>query len=400
MKSKDQAKKRIGLAIVTYTINYGTFLQAFATQTAIENLGYDTTILNINSVIDDVSKARKRYFIGQLLNYAEVKSYAATVNAIIQKKINPKYKEYYQEREKKFKEFHDKYFKIGPLCDSWEGLRQYCLNFSSIVVGSDQLWRPANIAGNFYTLNFVPDEINKVSYATSFGLKNIRENQKTVATRFLNRIQHLSCREQSGVQIIEDLTHRRAKLVCDPTLLLTKDEWDNYVIDNPIIDGDYILTYLLSNNIEHRKYVRKLAEATGCKVVGVLHGAGYVSGDERFVDEAPKNIGPFEFLNLIKYAKCVCTDSFHGCVFSTIYEKNYYAFKRFSDQDKMSTNTRVTNLLQQLGIRNRLVENFENFDLSPIDYLAVTEKASQFRAESLNYLASSLLSGEESEQND
>ena len=394
MKIQDQTNKSIGLAIVTYTINYGTFLQAFATQTAIENLGYDTTILNIDSVIDDVSKARKKYFIGQLLNYAEVKSYASTVNAIIQKKINPKYKEYYQEREKKFKEFHDEYFKIGPLCDSWEGLRQYCLNFSSIVVGSDQLWRPANIAGNYYTLNFVPDELNKVSYATSFGLKNIRENQKIVTTRFLNRIQHLSCREQSGVQIIENLTHRRAKLVCDPTLLLTKEEWDNYVLDNPIIDGDYIFTYLLSNNIEHRKYVSKLAEATGCKVVGVLHGAGYVSGDERFVDEAPKNIGPFEFLNLIKYAKYVCTDSFHGCVFSTIYEKNYYAFKRFSDQDKMSTNTRVTNLLDRFGLNDQLVKQYEELNLNVIDYENVNHRVRQFRDESRSFLINALREGE------
>lgn len=394
MKSKNQTKNRIGLAIATYTINYGTFLQAFATQTATENLGYDTTILNINSVIDDVSKARKRYFLGQLLNLAEVKSYTATVNAIIQKKINPKYKEYYQEREKKFKEFHDKYFKIGPICDSWEGLRQYCLNFSSIVVGSDQLWRPANIAGNFYTLNFVPDEINKVSYATSFGLKSIRENQKAVATRFLNRIQHLSCREQSGVQIIEDLTHRRAKLVCDPTLLLTKDEWNNYVIDNPIINGDYILTYLLNNNIEHRKYVRKLAEVTGCKVVGVLHGAGYVSGDERFIDEAPKNIGPLEFINLIKYAKYVCTDSFHGCVFSIIYEKNYYVFKRFSDQDKMSTNTRVTNLLDRLRLNDRLVKQYEELNLNVIDYESVNYRVQQFRDESRTFLINALMEGE------
>lgn len=394
MKSKDQTNKSIGLAIVTYTINYGTFLQAFATQTAIDNLGYDTTILNIDSVIDDVSKARKKYFIGQLLNYAEVKSYISTVNAIIQKKINPKYKKYYQEREKKFKEFHDKYFKIGPVCDSWEGLRQYCLKFSSIVVGSDQLWRPANIAGNYYTLNFVPDEINKLSYATSFGLENIRENQKTVATRFLNRIQHLSCREQSGVQIIENLTHRSAKLVCDPTLLLTKEEWDNYVLDNPIIDGDYIFTYLLSNNIEHRKYVRKLAEATGCKVVGVLHGAGYVRGDERFVDEAPKNIGPFEFLNLIKYAKYVCTDSFHGCVFSTIYEKNYYTFKRFSDQDKMSTNTRVTNLLERFGLNDRLVKQYEELNFKVIDYESVNHRVQQFRDDSRSFLINALREGE------
>ena len=64
---------KIGLAIVTYTINYGTFLQAFATQTAIRELGYETEILNINSVIDDVSKARKKYFLSQMFNISELK---------------------------------------------------------------------------------------------------------------------------------------------------------------------------------------------------------------------------------------------------------------------------------------------------------------------------------------
>lgn len=394
MKNTDIVNQKVGLAIVTYTINYGTFLQAFATQTAIENIGYETTILNIDSVIDDVSKARRKYFIGQLLNYSEVKSYVGTVSAIIQKKINPDYKEYYLHREIKFKEFHDRYFKIGPVCDSWDGLRKYCYNFSSIVVGSDQLWRPANIAGDYYTLNFVPDDINKISYATSFGLKNIRENQKAIATKFLSRIQFLSCREQSGVQIIKKITDRDAKLVCDPTLLLTKDEWDSFVSEEPIVKGDYILTYLLSNNLEHRKFVRKLAEKTTCRVVGVLHGAGYVRGDERFVDESPKDVGPFEFLNLIKYAKYVCTDSFHGCVFSTIFEKNYYAFKRFSDKNKMSTNTRVTNLLDRFGLSDRLIEKYDSISTEQIDYLAVNERVHQFRDESKDYLMKALREGE------
>ena len=220
-------------------------------------------------------------------------------------------------------------------------------------------------------MNFVPSEVNKVSYATSFGLKNIRENQKAITTSFLNRIQYLSCREQSGVQIIENLTHRDAKLVCDPTLLLTRAEWDKYVCDDPIVKGDYVFTYLLSNNIEHRKYARKLAEATGCKVVGVLHGSGYVKGDERFVDEAPKNIGPFEFLNLIKYAKYVCTDSFHGCVFSTIYD-----------------------LLERFGLINRLVEHDEELNLNKINYESVNYNVQQFREESRSFLIRALEKGE------
>lgn len=111
--------KKIGLAIVTYTVNYGTYLQAFATQTSIRKLGYDTEIINIESVIDDVSRARKKYFLGQLLNFAEVKSYSSTIEAIIEKKINFKYRKYICGREEAFKKFHDQYFDIGAKYDSW-----------------------------------------------------------------------------------------------------------------------------------------------------------------------------------------------------------------------------------------------------------------------------------------
>jgi hypothetical protein len=127
-----------------------------------------------------------------------------------------------------------------------------------------------------------------------------------------------------------------------------------------------------------------------CKVVGILHGAGYIKGDEKYVDEAPVDVGPFEFLNLIKHAKYVCTDSFHGCVFSTIFEKNFYAFKRFSDLDKMSTNTRVTGLLNKFELLGRLVEEYDEICLDSIDYSKVNEKVEEFRDYSLNFLTSAL----------
>ena len=382
--------KKVGLAIVTYTINYGTFLQAFATQTAVRDLGYETEILNINSVIDDVSKARRKYFVSQIFNISELKSYRHTIFAIVARKINKTYRNYIECREKRFSEFGNSNFKIGEKCDSWSELSSYCEKFSSIVVGSDQLWRPANIAGNYYTLNFVPDSINKVSYATSFGLKEVRDNQKEVAAEFLNRIQYLSTREKSGTKIIEDLTGRKAKVVCDPTLLLKQSDWDKFLPSEPIVRGGYILVYLLSNNKNHRQYVKQLAKKSSCKIVGVLHGAGYIKGDERFVDEAPTDIGPFDFLNLIKYAKYICTDSFHGCVFSTIFEKNFYAFKRFSDKDKMSTNTRVIDLLDRFNLSERLVEDYDKLFLDDIDYIKVNEKVEEFRKYSLSFLSEAL----------
>ncbi len=382
--------KKVGLAIVTYTINYGTFLQAFATQTAMRNLGCETEILNIDSVIADVSKARKKYFLKQMFNLAELKSYRHTISALIARKTDKTYKHFMAQREACFRAFHKKNFSIGPKCDSWDGLSEHCREFDSIVVGSDQLWRPANIAGNFYTLNFVPEDVNKISYATSFGLKEIRPEQRVAAARFLNRINYLSTREDSGADIVRDLTGRTAEVVCDPTLLLTKAEWESFLQPEPIVSGDYILVYMLSNFKEHRAYIRRLAKQTSCKVVGILHGAGYIKGDEKSVDEAPAAIDPFDFLNLIRHAKYVCTDSFHGCVFSTIMEKDYYVFKRFSDADKMSTNSRVTGLLQRLNLSHRIVTDYECIDLTPIDYTVVNERLDDFRNRSKRYLIGAL----------
>ncbi len=391
---------KVGLAIVTYTINYGTYLQAFATQTAIRNLGYDTEILNIDSVIGDVSKARKKYFLSQVFNFAEVKSYSHTIAAIVAKKINPKYRKYILAREKSFKEFHDNYFKIGPICNSWDGLANHCREFSSVVVGSDQLWRPANIAGNFYTLNFVPEEINKISYATSFGLKEIRKNQESVARNFLSRINYLSTREASGAKIIKKVAERDAKVVCDPTLLLSRDNWEEYINPTPIVDGKYIFVYLLSSNKDHRKYIKEVSKRTGCKIVGVLHGSGYIHGDDKFVDEYPTEVGPFEFLNLIKNASLIYTDSFHGCVFSILLEKEFYAFKRFSDTDKMSTNSRVTNLLTRFGLETRIVEDYDYFGIKIIEYDVVNKKVDKYRFESMEYLVDSLKKGEMDSKDD
>ena len=108
------------------------------------------------------------------------------------------------------------------------------------------------------------------------------------------------------------------------------------------------------------------------------------------MDEAPSDIGPFDFLNLIQHAKYVCTDSFHGCVFSIIFERDFYVFKRFSDCDKMSTNNRVIGLINRMGLADRMVENYKLMDLNPIDYHLVNRNLNDFRTYSMKYLTESL----------
>ncbi len=355
--------KKVGLAIVTYGTNYGTYLQAFATQYFINKLGHETEVINIDSVQKEVSTARKKYFISRLFSYSELKSYSHVIIGIVREKTNKSYKSFMSRRKKKMEEFKNEKFVFSPKCDSFAGLSAYCSeNFDSVVVGSDQLWRPANIAGDFYTLNFVPDDVNKIAYATSFGLKEIRNNQKEVATNFLSRINHLSVRESSGAEIVSNLTERKIPVVLDPTLLLTKDEWADFAVSDLEVPERYILCYFLGNNKTHRDFAKRLAVKTGCKIVALVHIAGFISLDKSFGDLQPADVGPCDFLKLMKNAQYVCTDSFHGCVFATQFERQLFAFRRFSNKDKMSTNDRISTLLKMLDMEDRLIYGTENCD--------------------------------------
>ena len=385
--------KKIGLVIVTYGTNYGTFLQAFATQQAVRSIGFDTEILDINSVIEDVSRARKKYFAKQIFNVSEVKSYSSVLKGMIWERINSRYRDYLSNRRQFFAEFSKEHFCFAPKVDSWEALSEQCRKYDAILVGSDQLWRPANIAGDYYTLNYVPEEINKIAYATSFGLKEIRKNQVQAAKKFLSRIQHLSVREHSGAQIIEELLGRKAPVICDPSMLLDRSQWSEYLDEKPLIDEKYILCYFLGDHPAHRNFARRLSKATGCIIVGVLHIAGYLSVDEDFADAVPRNIGPFEFLNLIKNASYICTDSFHGCLFAALFEKEMFVFKRFSDDNSMSTNDRIITLLSELDLESRLLSGTESVGASvkdKIDYASVQEKIEAKRRAGFYYLSKAL----------
>ena len=97
--------------------------------------------------------------------------------------------------------------------------------YGAVLVGSDQLWLPGNIAADYYTLNFVPKEVNTIAYSTSFGQSALPSDSAKKATVFLKKIKHIGVREESGQKLVKELAGRSVPVVCDPTLLFTSDEW-------------------------------------------------------------------------------------------------------------------------------------------------------------------------------
>ncbi|MBR1687531.1 MAG: polysaccharide pyruvyl transferase family protein [Prevotella sp.] len=389
-------KKRIGIAAVTYKDNFGSALQTYATQYTLEKLGYDARIFEIKGVHRKIMAKKILYYAGRLFDPVEAKYLFANLTSRSRKQVSASTDQFAQDmkvRHQMYADFNRKWNKMLPTVKGWSGLRRQAAEMDAVVVGSDQLWRPSNIVGCYYTLEFVPDHIKKISLSTSFGVPELPRRLHKHAQKYLSRIEHISVREDSGAEIVKTESGREATVVCDPTMMLTAEEWMHIQDKKPFAEGNYILMYLMGDNPEQREFVKKLRKETGCRVVGLLHGATYISYDEDVADEKPFDVGPSEFVNLIRNAQYVCTDSFHCCVFSILNSTPFFAFRRWPDGSKFSANDRLYTLLKFTGLERRMLDGMENVSAcanDKIDFVDVLEKVAVRRKESMDYLVSAL----------
>lgn len=384
-------KKKVALAINYDYHDYGGMLQAFATQKALDKLGVDSEAIDFDNLKTDINKRKWKYFLSNILDVTIVKEKSRVISKKLRMKFDSSLKEEMAQRDAAFDQFCHGGFKVSRKFESWEDLSSACREYDAVIVGSDQLWLPSNVAGDYYTLSFAPDEVKKISYATSFGIGAVPEKMKKQYTNFLSRINFLSARETSGQKIIKACTGKDVQIVCDPTMLLKVEDWSE-IASSRLVDGDYIFCYFMGDNPEQREFVKKLAKKEDCKIVALLHLDQYISADEDYVNEAPYNVGPADFVSLIKNAKFVCTDSFHGTVFSIIFSKDFFTFKRFNKKASLSTNTRLVSLLNRLGLNDRLFVGNENLEvnLTVKNYPSVQKHLKQFRMDSIDYLKKSI----------
>lgn len=385
--------KKVGIVSCYFKDNYGSMLQAYATKKILDKNEIPNETINIK-YNKDFKNGKRKYYLSQITNFKFIKNKLGMVKLKIDKKLNKQLGKNIAIRTQKYKEFR-KEFNLSRYNNTFKDLTNQAKElYSDVIVGSDQLWLPVNVVADYYTLNWVPDEINKISYSTSFGFSSIPNKYVELYRNFLNRINYLSTREESGVQIIKDIVARDAKLVCDPTILLTKDEWHEESSKERKYDEKYILCYFLGNNIEHRKFAERLRKKTGYKIVSLNHADEYVKYSDEFCDYAPFDIGPREWISLIENAEYVCTDSFHGTVFSILFNKMFFDFRRHNNKSKVSTNSRIDSLLDVAGIsKERILVGNEDIDkvlTYKIDYNKVNENINKFIEDSQKWLFDSI----------
>lgn len=339
----------IGVCIKYFHENYGGMLQAYATVSMLEERKLAYELIRYEKVHTPVGmiKALPRLLNGVLLN----DKYEA-LRKKLGKRKHPEFSEKDALRMAAFREFRDTHFtKLSPVFCGYDALCQGARRYSAVVTGSDQLWSPAGLPTNFYNLMFVPETVRKISMASSFGVKEIPWYQRSRTAAFLNRLEHISMRENRGAEIVEELTGRKVPVILDPVFLFDKVGWEKLIPVKQEMEEPYLFAYFLGDNPEHRQAVTQAARELGCKIVTLRHLDQYVASDEDFGDYAPYDVGPGRFLNLLRGAAYVCTDSFHGACFSVIHRKQFVVFDRYSSSFRFSKNSRIDTLCKNLMLQ-------------------------------------------------
>lgn len=367
-------RKRIGIVTVFGNINFGSNLQSYALQTILRRLGYHPENLPLFHTPERNKLYQKfRFYVKYILfemlfpflNDARKRSH------LFEKYI--------------IKNIRTSKYNISKIEDL-EKIGKSPYNY--YICGSDQIWAPNQFNPHFF-LSFCNIKRKKIAYAPSVGLKAIPENLIDTYDELISDIGSLSIREADGAKLLKDITGINIPVVLDPTLLLNRKEWLNHA-GKFVTSEKYILCYFLTQNNEYFMEVENYARLYKLKVY-VLPSNRY---DYKWGDKVLYNIGPKEFIQILNKAEVMITDSFHGTIFSVNLHKNFYTFLRFGENDPLNQNSRVINILNELGLNDHLINPKSQLKNKPlytkVDWELTENELDKRRMYSLNYLKQSL----------
>lgn len=311
--------KNIGIITFTYGDNFGQRLQNLAVQEIINSLGFRGVTIPQDIPMDYEIKNSKRH------NY--------------------------------FVEFDNKFINYNEFCISDKTKLLNIDDFEYFVAGSDQIWSPfSNDVNSTMFLRFVPIK-KRISYAPSMGTGTIPLSKLLLYIIYLNGFKRISVREKESAIAIKHITRRPVTTLIDPTLMFGEDFWLQYAERPDYEIGDnFNLIYILGKD-NHS--------------LGKIFVDDYSQGETIDLSEGNVefNIGPSQFLYLIKNARYIVTDSYHGVIFSIIFRKKFKFVQRIDKGIDMSV--RFTTLFSTLNITDI---NQNNIDYDTIDGILKMER--------------------------
>ena len=249
----------------------------------------------------------------------------------------------------------------------------------------------------FRCLFYDRDKKRKISYAASFGshIENVNPDkvQKNMA-----EFSNVSVREKAGQELLHSISpDKEVQIVCDPTLLWDKNKYDLLIQEGKVVQEPYIFLYTINYSEEVLTVAQKLSGELGLPVYAAFTGYSCVKC-RKYRIKVLYDIGPAEFLWLVKHAAYTCSNSFHGIAFSVIFEKQFCRPTSIDAGGNLSIDDRIDGFLGQIGLSDRTVsvnDACTEMIQKSIDYSKVNEKLDEIREDGIRYLKTALFQEEE-----
>lgn len=365
---------KVGLVPLLYDeYNYGGVLQFFALQDILKKNDIECEIIyfdNNELVIENDVKGKKGFSFFKKRIYKIINI----------RQINDLYN-IMKRRKKKIDGFKSKFY-----CPIVCATEINYLDYAAVVCGSDQIWNPSWAKKRSF-LAYVPDDTKKVIYGASFGRETMSQKEKNAYKPLINRLEYISVREYSGKKLLETFLDRRdVQVVLDPTLLLMPKEWEK-IAKTPSY-SDYIFTYFLGPYEDRINYLTSFAKEKNLKILNIPYAAGDSIDKNNFGDYRIADADPSEFIGMIKNAKYIFTDSFHACVFSVLFKKEFFVFQRSNDKKMYG---RIDTLISNFELPDRKICINDDISKYPqIDYSKNDNIQEKLRKHSIKYLIGSV----------
>ena len=323
----------VGVMTFLHNGNYGSSLQAYALQRVLSGMGNECEHIDYRP--DTAEKIRNLLRCGnsfrRLLEGGKKRRVQAERTGI-------------QEKYRRIQSFYDRRMKLSPVCRNSAELRKLEARYDILVCGSDQIWNPIWLNPAYY-LDFASPDRKRAAYAASLGVSVVpgRRKQKMIR-KSLESFHAISVREEDGARIIASITGKRPDVMPDPVCLLTRDEWSE-IAEPPVVKSGYLLCYFIGENPEYWNQAAALCRKNGLTplILPVTEEA-YRQKEGCMLDAA----GPEQFLGAVQEADEICTDSFHGLAFGTIFEKKVHLIRRDKDTSRESKNSRTDHFLEEI----------------------------------------------------
>ena len=343
--------------------NYGAVLQGFSLMTYLKKFSDDVKVVDYNT-----SQLRAKYSLKK-----KVKNARQLMKVIL---VAP-WSNQRKKKHEKFEKFVEENYCLTRRYESLGELTEDLPEMDIAVTGSDQVFNPSRIPEErkaFY-LDFVGDDVKRISYAASFGSSSIPDEKKDEVKTYLEKFDRISVREDSGSLIVNKLTSKKSDVVLDPVFLNDKEFWISVSQKYNKKFDKYLLYYRLLGSKKSDLYAKKIAKEKGLKLVTI--NDSYLRMP---LGKVLWDVGPDDFLGLYANADFVVTDSFHGVAFSLIFEKQFL----FTDTHPV-TKERGFNLIEAVGIED--IAYCENYSGGKsIDYSKAREKLNEKIASSKSFL--------------